>query len=203
MNSVDPTLDISEFIFPINSRDIFKNNKDTVLEIGFGEGEFLVDLALKNDDWNFLGIEIKSHRFKKAVKHSKYNNLSNIKLLHIEAEVALKQVFDKNIFNAVYINFPDPWPKKKHVKHRIFHQDFIKNLAKVLKTGGRVNIKTDYHDYIKQINNEFSKNKRFNNIYGINGYIMDTTNIVQTKFEKEFKEIGKEIFITAFTNLSN
>ena len=196
------TIDISNFIFPINSRDIFNNNNNTALEIGFGEGEFLVDLALSNQDWNFVGIEIKKHRNKVALKLAEDSLISNIRFLHIEAEIALRQVLDRNIFHTVYINFPDPWPKRRHFKHRLFNQEFIKSLSKVLVIGGKVIVKTDHYDYILQIIDEFNKSETFTNGYGNKGYIVDKYN-TKTKFESEFRDQGKEIFSTSFTNLSN
>ena len=201
MKSSNRVLDLSKFIFPVNVYDIFKNKNKTALEIGFGEGEFLINLASENRDWNFLGIEIKVGRFKKAVRSSENLSLSNIKLIHIEAEVALKQIFDKSILDTVYINFPDPWPKKKHKKNRLFNHDFIKNLSKVLTYGGKVKIKTDHREYFEQITCEFNKSNLFRNVYGGKNYIIDKEEKAKTKFESEFKEMGTEIFVTAFTNL--
>lgn len=104
----DPTLDISIYNLPINAHDIFGNNNKTALEIGFGKGEFIIELAKTNKDWNFLGIEIKYYRFKNAVHFANKENLGNLKLIHIDAEIAFNQVFENDIFDIVYINFPDP-----------------------------------------------------------------------------------------------
>ena len=198
----DIKLDISRYIFPIKANEIFNNNKKTALEVGFGEGEFLVELASKNNDWNFIGIEIKQHRFKLACKLADKYSLSNTKLLHIEAEIALRQVFDKNMFHTVYINFPDPWPKRRHSKHRLFNQEFINQLSKVLVLGGKVKVKTDHPDYITQIIDEFNKSDNFADVFSKQGYIIDE-NDTKTRFETEFRQLGKEIYSASFTNLSN
>ncbi len=202
LDQINPVLDPSAFLLPVSPNFIFENNKPTALEIGFGEGEFITHLSSNKLDWNFIGIEIKRGRFKKAVNKANTLALQNLKLVNIEAKIALKQIFERNSFDTVYINFPDPWPKNKHSKHRLFNYNFIKYLSKVITNSGRVKLKTDHYDYIAKIVNEFDKTKLFSNNFQKNGFIRDKSNKSETKFEEEFKGIGKEIYFTTFTNLS-
>ena len=119
----NPALDISVLSLPLSKEEIFGNDKNSALEIGFGEGEFIVEVAKNNPNWNYLGIEIKYFRYKKALKLVLNQNIRNIKLIHFDADLAVEQVFAANIFDRVYINFPDPWPKDRHKKHRIINNN--------------------------------------------------------------------------------
>ncbi len=201
MKLTDPAVDISLFSLPIGKKDIFRDEKPLVLEIGFGEGEFLIDAARCDASRNYLGIEIKRGRFRKAVRAAEKLSLENLRFLHIEAEIALRQVFRERMFDLVLINFPDPWPKKRHSKHRMFNREFITCLAKVLAGGGRAVIKTDQLSYIEQIVSEFERSRLFRTAYPPPGFIEAQTGETETKFEKHFREASQKIFSADFLNL--
>ncbi len=201
MNLSDPAVDISLFSLPIGKKDIFLNEKPLVLEIGFGEGEFLINAARSDGSRNYLGLEVKRGRFRKAVRTAEALSLQNLKFLHIEAEIALRQVFRERMFDLVLVNFPDPWPKKKHSKHRMFNQELISCLAKVLTGGGRTVIKTDQLSYIEQIVSEFERSGLFRPTYPPPGFIEAQAGETETKFEKHFREASQKIFSAGFLNL--
>ncbi len=201
MKLTDPAVDISLFSLPIGKKDIFCEEKPLVLEIGFGEGEFLIDAARCDASRNYLGIEIKRGRFRKAVRAAEKLSLGNLRFLHIEAEIALRQVFRERMFDLVLVNFPDPWPKKRHSKHRMFNREFITCLAKVLAGGGRAVIKTDQLSYIEQIVSEFERSRLFRTAYPPPGFIEAQTGETETKFEKHFREASQKIFSADFLNL--
>lgn len=206
-NNLDPSksyiIDPSEHIYPLSLSGVFDNNNPVALEIGFGEGEFIVDLALKNINWNFVGIEIKRGRHRKALKKVVKQEIQNLRLINIDARIAIKQVFENNAFQAAYINFPDPWPKKRHSKHRLFNEKFIKELSKSVVRNGNVKVKTDHKDYIRSIVNEFNSSGLFENNYIRTGFETYEKNVIETKFEKEFRREGREIFTATFTNISD
>ena len=201
MNFTDSAVDISLFSFPITKEDIFGNRNPLVLEIGFGEGEFLIDAAQCDRNRNYLGLEIKGGRFRKAVRAAEKLSLENLRFIHVEAEIALRQAFREKMFDLVLVNFPDPWPKKKHSKHRMFNREFIGCLAKVLMGGGSTVIKTDQLSYIKQIVSEFEKSGLFRPAYPAPGFIEARAGEAKTKFEKHFREASQKIFNAVFLNL--
>jgi len=201
MKLTDPAVDISLFSLPIGKKDIFCDEKPLVLEIGFGEGEFLINAAQCNASRNYLGLEVKRGRFRKAVRAAEKLSLENLKFLHIEAEVALKQVFREKMFDLVLVNFPDPWPKKRHLKHRMFNREFISCLAKVLTRSGRTIIKTDQLSYIEQIVSEFKRSHLFHPEHPPPGFVEARRGETETKFEKHFREASQEIFSAVFLNL--
>ena len=201
MKLTSPAVDISLFSLPIGKKDIFCDEKPLVLEIGFGEGEFLINAAQCDTSRNYLGLEIKRGRFRKAVRAAEELSLENLRFLHIEAEIALRQVFTERMFDLALVNFPDPWPKKKHSKHRIFNREFISCLAKVLARNGRTVIKTDQLSYIEQIVSEFKKSRLFRPAHPPPNFVEAQRAETETKFEKHFRETSQEIFSAVFLNL--
>ena len=195
---IKPELDISLFSLPLNKEEIFGNNNNSALEIGFGEGEFIVEIAENNPDWNYLGIEIKYFRYKKAVRLCIEHNVRNVKLLHFDADLAVEQVFTPDIFDRVYINFPDPWPKDRHKKHRIINNTFLDNLYKLMNTDGILEFTSDHLDYVTHTIEHFENHKKFSNIYGEKGYSGTIKNRPATKFEKEFRDEDRPIYYLAF-----
>ena len=201
MNLTDSAVDISLFSFPIGKEDIFRNQNPLVLEIGFGEGEFLINAAQCDRNKNYLGLEIKGGRFRKAVRAAEKLSLENLRFVHVEAEIALRQIFRERMFDLVLVNFPDPWPKKKHSKHRMFNREFIGCLAKVLTGSGKTVIKTDQLSYIEQIVSEFERSGLFRPVYPLPGFIEARRGETETKFEKHFREASQKVFSAIFLNL--
>lgn len=188
-------IDLSIVRVPLRLSDIFNNRNDNILEIGFGDGEFLTNFAMKNQQHNFLGLEVKRYRFLKAAKMAMGLNLKNIKFIHIDAVVALKQIFESCSFTNIYINFPDPWPKLKHRKHRIFNTDLLRNLNKILKSNGNIYVSSDHEVYILNIMDVFKNIKKFR----INALLKkspDSAGIskYKTRFEQEFIDQGRDIY---------
>ncbi len=194
----DVILDISTHDLPINSHDIFGNFNKTALEIGFGKGEFIIELAAKNKDWNFIGIEIKTYRFKKAVHFACKNNIENLKLLHCDANIAVEQVFEDGTFDNIYINFPDPWPKDRHKKHRVINKVFLERLRALMKKGGIVEFVSDHAEYVSHTIEQFKLNPNFKNISGNETLDIKTDNRPSTKYEKQFIEEKKRIYYLTF-----
>jgi len=182
-------IDISTTLPPLISSQIFNNSFEIWMEIGFGEGEFLIELARSKDNINFVGLEIKKHRFMKALHKSSQLNLKNIKFLHIDATVAIEQLFLPSSISKIYINFPDPWPKLRHNKHRIFNELFLNQINKLLENSGILEIASDHKEYIKNIMCVISKLTN----YRLQSQLLragNSGNISRplTKFEKKFIE---------------
>lgn len=140
------------------SSEIFKNKHSPLfLEIGFGKGEFLYEMASQYPEINFVGIEIFITGIAKLIrKMCNYDNSNppqpeNIKILIKDAFLALKENFLDNSVQKVFILFPDPWPKRKHHKRRLINPEFAKLLKKRLSENGSVLIATDHEGYLEVI----------------------------------------------------
>lgn len=112
------------------------------LEIGCGKGNFLVRHALKNPDRLYIGVEKVLTVAAIAGKKIKDNNLGNVILVHADAEKMLADLPD-NAFEHIFLNFSDPWPKKKHVRRRLTDTRFVENYWRILREGGLLKQKTD------------------------------------------------------------
>ncbi|MDY6821015.1 MAG: tRNA (guanosine(46)-N7)-methyltransferase TrmB [Deferribacterota bacterium] len=181
-SQIDPYVKYEE----IDTLDIFGNNKPLNIEIGIGNGEFITYMASKNKNENYLGFEIVKKVFIKAVKRIKRNNLENVRIIHYDALFFIKLLKD-NLINNLFINFPDPWPKRKHHKRRLINQDFIKLIEQKIVPKGYLFIVTDFEDYAENIKNTL-EHSLFKSVYN-SMYINYLDNYYETKYYRKF---GKE-----------
>jgi tRNA (guanine-N7-)-methyltransferase len=120
----------------------FKNNNPIVLELGCGKGEYSVELAKKNPNINFIGIDIKGARFWRGAKTATESNINNVKFIRAQIEL-VEFLFDKNEVSEIWITFPDPQITYKRTKHRLTNLDFLKKYKIILQKNGFINLKTD------------------------------------------------------------
>jgi tRNA (guanine-N7-)-methyltransferase len=198
MNTLSPVLDITEYYLPLNLFQVFGNKSELALEIGFGDGDFLIETARRKANWNFVGIEIKGKRFRKTIKRAAREKIKNVKFLIMDARIAIEEVFTPNTFSEVYINFPDPWPKERHKKHRIINTDFLAKLSRIMKPEGALELASDHKEYISFILDILDEMAIFKCIFPPPGYVSSVIERSQTKYEMEFREEGKEIYYLRF-----
>lgn len=181
---------MSNIIQEINPKRIEKIKFDNlVIEIGFGNGVYISSLAKKFPQKNFLGIEISGESIKKLVKIVKKENLKNVYCIKMEAYWAFYLFLEDNSVEEIYINFPDPWPKKRHKDRRITNIQNLYVFAKKLKLNGFIQLKTDDLNFY----NYTIENASTLNCFEIIEY-KNSFDIVQTKYEKKWIEKGKKIY---------
>ena len=128
--------------------ELFQNQNPVHIEIGMGKGQFLLTLAERNPDINYIGIERYSSVLLRAVvkfqllSESPKGAPSNIRFLCMDAR-ELPEVFAPGEIEKIYLNFSDPWPKARHARRRLTSREFLSLYAKVLPPGGTVEFKTD------------------------------------------------------------
>ena len=179
-------------IGPVDLSTLFENkNQKFVLEIGFGNGENLIDCA-KNDPYsNFSGIEVYPAGIGQCLINANKYSLKNLRLFCDDAvDVLNKQIANKSL-DVINIFFPDPWPKKKHHKRRLISEDFISLIESKLKPNGIVHICTDWADYAHDIHALFKSNEEFKALEKL-------PKRLQTKFEKKGLALGHSIYEFAF-----
>ena len=130
--------------------EIFKNDNPIHIEIGMGKGQFITELALKNPNINYIGIEKFSSVLiraieKRELKENEGVNLSNLLFIRMDAE-HLPDVFDQGEIGFIYLNFSDPWPKDRHAKRRLTSPQFLNRYQKVLDKEAKIQFKTDNVD---------------------------------------------------------
>ena len=132
------------------SRSYFKNNNKIVLELGCGKGEYIIYLAKKNPDKNFIGVDIKGARFWRGAKTAIEEKISNVVFIRSQIEL-ITNLFDKDEISEIWITFPDPQIKFQRTKHRILNPKFLLKYQLILQNHGIVHLKTDsefLHGYL-------------------------------------------------------
>lgn len=174
-----------------NYKELFGNDFPIHLEIGAGKGQFLILMAKTNPDINFIGVEVKESILVRAIQKLEDENISNLKFIVWDA-LALDKVFDYEI-STIYLNFSDPWPKKKHHKRRLTAPLFLKVYDKLFLTTPTIIQKTDNIDlFVSSIIN------LCNHGYKIDEYSLDLEkeeNIfnIATEYEEKFMKDGIKI----------
>lgn len=133
--------------WPLNWPELFDCAAPLVVEIGFGNGLFLIEQARRHPDANVVGIELSWGWVQHLAGRLDDAGLARVRLIHGEAHVALQYLFASNTIQEIFINFPDPWPKKRHHARRLIQSELVALLHDRLVSGGRVTIATDHRDY--------------------------------------------------------
>ena len=118
------------------------------LEIGFGDGRFTVRRALDEPDAHYVGLEISSASVQRARARVAREGAGNVRLLKVGANFALRNLFGPGTLTSIVVNFPDPWPKAKHVENRLLRRSFFELAATRLRVGGEIRLATDHPEYL-------------------------------------------------------
>ena len=177
---------------------VFDNTNPLNLEIGFGVGNFLIEMAIREPDENFIGMDFYHKGIRKVITRIDRYQVPNIRIVYGDAREKLPILFNEAELSRIYINFPDPWPKKRHHKRRLIKPTFIKNLAAKLKPGGEVHIATDYEPYAIEILEFFEAELLLTNKSGHRTFLTQKKGVPQTKYEKKFINSGEKIFYLEF-----
>lgn len=122
-------------------KDVFGNDKPIMLEIGMGKGDFIIGMAELHPEWNFIGIEKYESVLVRGVQKLDSKVLNNIRVISMDA-INIGETFDKEV-DSIYLNFSDPWPKKRHFKRRLTYKDFLYEYDKTFKDQAKIIMKTD------------------------------------------------------------
>jgi len=187
MTEIDPPWKKPFQISPENP--IWDEGKPWVLEIGPGNGKFLLWLAEQHPHQLHIAIEIRNMRFQNLAKKARENRLNNIIAIHGDARHCLPFLFKGPCLDEAYILFPDPWPKRRHNKHRLLNLERTDELYELLKPGGRVWVATDHDHYSAQIQKVFPSD-RWKYEEGKSFY--------PTYFETKWVKMGRKIHYFCF-----
>jgi len=174
-------------------KELFNDNPIHI-EIGMGKGKFIIDMALKYPNINFIGIEKYDSVIIRAVQKLKDTDIPNLKLIRMDAYL-IEDVFDHEI-DRIYLNFSDPWPKDKHAKRRLTSDIFLKRYDNIFKGDKDIIVKTDNKDLFLYSLESFKQ-------YGYElkevNYNLNDEDNVNTEYEEKFRSLDKPIYrIKAF-----
>jgi tRNA (guanine-N7-)-methyltransferase len=163
------------------------------VELGSGDGSFLVEWAKRHEERNFLGIERLLGRLRKLDRKAQRAGLANVRGLRIEAAYSVEFLLPPRSVSALHIYFPDPWPKRKHRARRLVNDRFTTLAHRVLDTAGVVYLRTDDVDYMSQITEVFGRSANFQPVETPAELVE-----VPTDFERDFRARGVVIRRAAF-----
>ena len=175
-------------------KSIFGNDHPICLEIGCGKGAFTLEIARRHPEINFVAIEMIANVAVSAMEKVKEAALPNVRFLVINAEKLLA-IFEENSVDRIYLNFSCPFPKKRHTKHRLTHENFLNRYKVILKPGGEIHQKTDKEDFFDFSLEEYTRCgwKIKNVTRDLHASEWAADNIV-TEYESRFLALGQPIF---------
>lgn len=172
-------------------KDVFEQQHPLHIEIGMGKGDFMYEMARRNPDINFIGIEKFPSVIAAAInKINQKEKLNNLKLMHYDA-IQLNDIFAKNEVDHIYLNFSDPWPKKRHAKRRLTSHAFLDVYKNILIDNGQIEFKTDNRglfEYSLVSVNQYPMNLEYVSLDLHHSPEME--NNVMTEYEKKFSVNG-------------
>ncbi len=186
----------ASYVERLDLTQIFSTQQALEVELGAGDGSFLVQWANQNPTHNFLGVERLLGRIRKIERKAVRAGLGNIRLMRIEASYFMEYLLPEKSVSRLHIYFPDPWPKRKHWKNRLVNSRFVEVAAGVLKPAGQIFFRTDDADYFEQITSAFRANKHFTPI-DTPQELRDTL----TDFERTFRARGVRTLITSYSSV--
>jgi tRNA (guanine-N7-)-methyltransferase len=146
-----PLYELPSILERLDLTQLFSRAQPIEVELGCGDGSFLVAYAKQNPERNFLGVERLLGRVRKTVRKSARTGLKNLRLIRIESAYLLEFLLPRNSVSALHIYFPDPWPKRKHHRHRLINERFPLLASQTLVPRGRIYLRTDHPEYHKQM----------------------------------------------------
>ena len=164
---VNPLSQFFQLPLSLPSKNILfeKSHYPIHLDIGSAKGEFLIELATKYPDWNFVGLEIREPLVSLCEKKRRKLELTNLKFLFCNVNVSLDEWLsdlDFGQLKRVSIQFPDPWFKRKHFKRRVLKTNILNSIAKAMSKDGEIFIQSDIFKLIESMTNTIDKNRYFN-----------------------------------------
>jgi tRNA (guanine-N7-)-methyltransferase len=182
----------------IDYEHIFGCDGPVVLEIGFGMGGSLVEMAKAAPEQNFIGVEVHRPGIGKLLQTMEEHEVGNIRVFCDDAVEVLKQSIADSSLDRVQIYFPDPWHKKKHHKRRLIQPEFIRSLHQKLKIGAVIHLATDWEHYAEQMMDVLSSAQGFKNQMDEYCFAPRPDYRPVTKFEKRGERLGHGVWDLLF-----
>lgn len=165
---------------------VFGNRRPVEIEVGIGKGRYLIAAAQAQPQTNFIGIEWAAKYLRIALERSQKRRLFNLRLVRADAREFVEFFVPSASVRAFHLYFPDPWPKKRHHKRRLFNAAFLDEVARTLEPGGRLWLATDHGDYFAAMQEVLAADCRFREVEADWG-------AVKTNYEEKYLRAGKPI----------
>ena len=164
------------------------------VDIGFGNGKFLMETARRDPEGAYLGVE---HSFKRVLKVARSlarSKIRNVRLVGIEAEWVVAEALEDESVATVWINFPDPWPRRRHQRRRLVEPRLVRMLSHRLMMGGCLRVATDDVPYAEAIRSVLVGEPLLENVYAPASHRGERPDAVPTTFQREWAAQGRTCF---------
>jgi tRNA (guanine-N7-)-methyltransferase len=178
---------------------VFSNNNPVVLEIGFGMGKSLVEMAKASPELNFIGVEVHRPGVGACIATAQENEVTNLRVYEHDAIEVLADCIPDGSLTTVQLFFPDPWHKKKHHKRRSGQADFVENIRQKLKVGGVFHMATDWENYAECMLEDMQSAAGFEYLSANNDYVPSPENRPLTNFENRGQNLGHGVWDLQFS----
>jgi tRNA (guanine-N7-)-methyltransferase len=185
----------------LNLNTLFGEPKPVVLEIGFGMGDSLIEMARRAPEKGFIGIEVHPPGVGRLLARVREEGLDNIRVYCDDAVEVLAQCIPDNSLSGVQLFFPDPWPKKRHHKRRIVQPEFAQAIRRKLSLGGTFHMATDWENYAEHMMEVMSVADGFRNSAGEGEYSPQPDWRPVTKFQKRGEKLGHGVWDLIFERI--
>jgi tRNA (guanine-N7-)-methyltransferase len=172
--------------------EIFGRQAPLHVELGTGKGDFLSQMAERNPDINYIGIEMQQDVLYSAAKKIAALELKNVRLLVFDIN-KIQDIFAPGEVDRFYINFCDPWPKKRHAKRRLTHVGFLEKYRGLLKQGGEIHFKTDNRPLFDFSLEQFEEAKLTVRDVSFDLHAENRPDNIMTEYERKFSGFGEKI----------
>lgn len=195
------TLSIDTLTAPLDWDRVFgRSGARRIIDIGFGMGVELAELAEQWREVDFLGVEVHRPGVGRLLGQIEQRGLTNVRIVRDDAVVVLDRVVPPGSIDGVHLFFPDPWPKKRHHKRRLVRPGFPELIARILKPGGYLYMVTDWENYAEQMLTVLGESPEFANT--ATAYAEPEAWRPQTAFERKGRAQGHKIFELRFERLT-
>lgn len=186
---------------PYSLAKLFPFFSSYVLEIGSGWGEFTLESAKQNPQNFYMALEKKKKRVLRCLAKQESKQLKNIRWMVMDLEWFFDGLFCEDSFDLVVINFPDPWPKARHHKHRFFNEEFLTVLQKITKPKARLEFATDYYDYMEQVVLILENSRLWKNQHGQGVVLSKIDSRPQSYFEVLKREENENVYFIQYQKI--
>lgn len=181
---------------------LFGNSNPLVLEIGCGIGDFVVLMAKRHPEWNFIALDYYNKGCLKTSRRVDLHGLANVRVVRDEALSFITRCIPYGSLRALFINCPDPWPKRRHRKRRLVNSDFADFVKPYLQAGAEFFFATDFVDYGLDVAAMMATKQGFENMQSPDQWRHDIEGYPRTKYMRKFMAEGKDIYFVHYRTLA-
>jgi tRNA (guanine-N7-)-methyltransferase len=173
-----------------------------VVDLGFGRGEFLLGLAEKDAEGCYLGVEVSFKRVLKLARRLARAGTANVRLVQATAQQVVGECLPEGAVDCFWINFPDPWPKKRHRRRRLLQPDFVRALVRCLAPGGLLHVATDHVDYAELIDQVLAAEPGLANENAPERFRREVGDRAATAYELEWRAEGRPLHFFTYRRVA-